>query len=161
MQRRRLSWDELFMKMAETLGERTSCVVLQVGCVFVDDMKRIVSVGYNGAPRGEVNCDAVGCAKQQCDPQSGKPGKCRGMHAEINAMINCIQPERLRGTTIYTTVFPCYNCMKALVQAGVQVIVYRDEYLRVVDAETREPEDEAKELAVRQGIKLQQYSRSK
>ena len=46
----RLSWDELFMKIAATLGERTSCVQLQVGCVFVDELHRIVTVGYNGPP---------------------------------------------------------------------------------------------------------------
>jgi dCMP deaminase len=86
------------------------------------------------------------------DPATDKPGRCRGAHAEINGIINCIQPERLRGSTLYVTVFPCHACMKALVQAGVREIVYRDEYLRVIDGQQREREPEALELAERMGI---------
>lgn len=149
----RLSWDQMFMRIAETLGERTSCVNHQVGCLFADDLRRIVTVGYNGSPRGDVNCCDVGCAKLA----PGRKVRCRGAHAEFNAIINCIQPERLRGTTLYTTVFPCYDCMKALAQAGIKAIVYRDEYLRVVDAESTEREKEALELARRLGIGVRRY----
>jgi dCMP deaminase len=145
------------MKMAATLGERTSCVQLQVGCVFVDGLHRIITVGYNGPPRGDVNCCEVGCAKLDGDPETGKPGRCRGAHAEINGIINCIQPERLRGSTLYVTVFPCHACMKALVQAGVRGIVYRNEYVRVVDGERREREPEALELAERMGIEVRRW----
>jgi dCMP deaminase len=140
------------MRIAATLGERTSCVQLQVGCVFVDGLHRIISGGYNGPPRGDENCCEVGCAKVAADPAIGKPGRCRGAHAEINGIISCIQPERLRGSTLYVTVFPCHACMKALVQAGVRDIVYRDEYVRVVDDQQREREPEALELAQRMGI---------
>ena len=118
-----------------------------IGCVFVDDLHRLVTVGYNGAPRGDVNCDEAGCAKEA-------GGRCRGAHDVINAILNCIQPERLRGTTLYTTTFPCYDCMKALAQAGVKEIVYRDEYLRRVTSEVRAPEPEAAELAKRKGIEM-------
>ncbi len=156
MIRTRLSWDQLFMRIAETLGDRTSCIQHQVGCVFVDDLQRIVSVGYNGPPRGDVNCLEVGCAKVE-SPKTGKPGRCRGAHSEINAIINCIQPERLRGSTLYITTFPCHACMKALVQAGIKGIIYRDEYLRVVDGERREREPEALELAQRMGIVVERY----
>ena len=45
------------MQIAATLGARSSCLHYQIGCVFVDDLHRILTVGYNGAPRGEVNCD--------------------------------------------------------------------------------------------------------
>lgn len=158
MKKKRLSWNQLFMKMAETLGERTSCVDLQIGCVFVDDLHRIVTVGYNGSARADLNCNEVGCAKLTANPDTGKPGRCRGAHSEINAIINCIQPERLRGSTLYITVFPCYSCMKALVQAGVRRIIYRDDYLRLVDATTREREDEALDLAYKMGIELCRYT---
>ena len=160
LMRTRLSWDELFMKIAATLGERTSCVQLQVGCVFVDELHRIVTVGYNGPPRGDVNCCEVGCAKIVTDPKTEKPGRCRGAHAESNGIINCIQPERLRGSTLYVTVFPCHACMKALVQAGVCEIVYRDEYVRVVDGKRREREPEALELAERMGIGVRRWQGS-
>ena len=123
MGRKRLSWDQLFMKIAETLGERASCVHHQIGCVFVDALHRIITVGYNGPPRGDVNCTDVGCAKLALDPGTGAPGRCRGAHSEINAIINCTHPERLRGSTLYVTTAPCHDCMKALVQVGVDLVV--------------------------------------
>ena len=91
------------------------------------------------------------------DPETGKPGRCRGAHAEINGIINCTHPERLRGSTLYVTVFPCHACMKALVQAGVREIVYRDEYLRVVDGQQREREPEALGLAERMGLRVRRW----
>ncbi len=92
----RPTWDQTFMRIAETLGARSSCLHYHIGCVFVDELHRIVTVGYNGAPRGDVNCHEVGCAKD------APAGRCRGAHDVINAIINCIQPERLRGGTLYT-----------------------------------------------------------
>jgi dCMP deaminase len=155
--RKRLSWDELFMQMAEVLGQRSSCIDLQIGCVFVDDLHRVVTVGYNGSPRGDVNCNEVGCAKAAGERATGAPGRCRGAHSEINAMLNCLHPERLRGCTMYITTFPCHSCMKALIQAGVKEIVYRDEYLRLAAGGIREREDEAGELAVRMGVVIRKH----
>ncbi|MBI5060897.1 MAG: cytidine deaminase [Candidatus Aenigmarchaeota archaeon] len=153
--RDRLTWDQMFMKITEILAERTSCINHQIGSVFVDDQHRIVTVGYNGATRGDVNCNEVGCAKVH--GEDGKLKRCRGAHSEINAIINCIQPERLRNTTLYITTFPCYDCMKALVQIGVRAIIYKEEYRRVVNANDYEKEDEAWELANKMGIKVFKY----
>ncbi len=158
MYRKRLSWDETFMKITEVLAQRTSCINHQIGCVFVDDMHRIITVGYNGAIRGDLNCNEVGCAKVHGDPAGGPLKRCRGAHSEMNAIINCMQPERLRGTTLYITTFPCYDCMKALVQAGVKKIIYKHEYRRVVSANEKESEDEAWELARKMNIEIIKYS---
>jgi dCMP deaminase len=153
----RLSWDAMLMQIADVLGPRSSCLHHHIGCVFVDELHRIITVGYNGSSRGDVNCNEVGCAKLDGDPQSGVLRRCRGAHSEINAILNCLQPERLRGCTLYITTFPCYACMKALVQAGIAAIVYRDEYLRLDSGGQREREDEAEELATRMGIQVRKY----
>ena len=152
MKRTRLSWDQLFMGMAAMLGQRTSCLHYQIGCVFVDDLHRIVTVGYNGSPRGDVNCLEIGCAKLEVNPATGRAGRCRGAHSEINAIINCVHPERLRGSTLYVTHSPCHACMKALVQTGVRTILYQDEYLRLAPSGEQEREDDAWELAERMGL---------
>jgi len=157
----RLSWDQLFMKVAETVSERTSCLYHHLGVVLVDDMHRIVSVGYNGPIRGEVNCSEVGCAKIHGDPETGMLKRCRGAHGEINAIINCIQPERLRGSTLYITEFPCFDCMKAMIQVGVKEIVFKNIYRRVVSAEKKELETEAWELALKMNISLYHYDTEK
>jgi dCMP deaminase len=158
MLRSRLSWDELFMQMAEVLGQRSSCIHHQIGCVFVDDLHRVVTIGYNGSPRGDANCNEAGCAKTEGERITGILGRCRGAHSEINAMLNCLQLERLRGCTLYITTFPCHSCMKALVQAGVTAVVFRDEYLRLTAGGIREREDESGELATRMGIMVRKYT---
>lgn len=143
------------MKMADVLAERTACINHQIGCVFVDDHKRIISVGYNGPVRSDVNCSEVGCAKVH--GVDGRLKRCRGAHSEINAIINCIQPERLRGSSLYITIFPCYDCMKALAQLGIKEIIFKNEYHRVVSANDRETEYEAWELAEKMGISVFKY----
>jgi len=157
--RKRLSWDQLFMKIAEALAERTSCINHQIGCVFVDDKHRVISVGYNGPVSGDVNCSEVGCAKVH--GVDGQLKRCRGAHSEINAISNCIQPERLRGSTLYISTFPCYDCMKTLAQLGIRNIIFKNEYHRVVSAKDRETEDEAWELAERMGISVYKYDSDK
>jgi dCMP deaminase len=155
MYRKRISWDELFIKIADALAERTSCINHQIGSVFVDDRHRIISLGYNGPVSGDVNCSEVGCAKVH--GVDGKLQRCRGAHSEINAISNCIQPERLRNSTLYITIFPCYDCMKALAQLGVKTIIFKEEYRRVVDATKKESEDEAWDLARKMGITVYKY----
>ena len=68
----------------------------------------------------------------------------------------------MRGATIYTVLFPCYDCMKALNNCGVKEIVYYDEYKRLqTGGEKFEEEDEAKELAKKRGIKVRKFNKIK
>jgi dCMP deaminase len=162
IRKERLSWDDFFMQMAITVAERTACLFHKAGSVFVDDHHRIISVGFNGASTGDYHCSEVGCAKVHGDPSTGKLKRCRGVHGEINAIMNAGDTQRLRGSTLYTTLFPCYDCMKALNNVGVKKIIYYEEYLRILDGsdgkkESAEPE--AKELADERGILLEKYKK--
>jgi len=157
---RRLSWDEYFMTMAIATAERTACIYHQVGSVFVDANKRVVSVGYNGPTAGDLHCIDEGCAKIHGDPETGEIRRCRGAHSEICAIINSGDTQRLIGSTLYITLFPCYDCMKALNNVGIKKIVYLDEYLRVVegkDGTVKEPEPEARSLANKRGIICEKF----
>lgn len=154
----RLSWDELFMKMAISASERTACKYHQAGAVFVDQNHRVISMGYNGPTTGDYHCIEVGCAKIDGDPKTGKLKRCRGAHAEMNAIVNCLNPQVLKNSTLYTTLFPCYDCMKILNNAGIAEIVYKDEYLRyLTGGEAKETEDEAWELAKKRKIKIRRF----
>lgn len=160
VRRKRMSWDDFFMQMAITVSERTACLFHKAGSVFVDDNHRIVSVGYNGPSSGDYHCVEVGCAKVHGDPITGEMKRCRGAHGEINAIINSGDTGRLRESTLYITLFPCYDCMKALNNVGVKRIVYLDEYLRIIDGtngEKKESEKEAWELAKKRGIVIDKY----
>lgn len=156
----RSSWDDLFMNIAYEAAKRTACKFHQTGSVFVDVNRRIISVGYNGPTEGDDHCIEVGCAKVDGDPVTKKLMRCRGAHAEINAIINTQDPARLRGSTLYTVLYPCYDCMKALNNAGVKEIIYAEVYKRIqTGGEKQEEEDEAALLAKKRNIKIRQYKR--
>jgi thymidylate synthase len=155
----RLSWDETFMNLAFLTSKRSSCRFHETGAVFVDSNKRIISLGYNGPTEHDLHCIEKGCAKVDGDPITGKLKRCRGAHAEINAIINAQDSTRLRRATLYTVVFPCYDCMKALNNAGIKEIVYNEIYKRIqTGGENQEEENEAWELARQRGIVVRQYN---
>ena len=117
----RISWDEYFMSQAVLLSLRSTCTRLEVGATLVKD-KRIIAGGYNGAVSGDVHCIDEGCYMVD--------GHCiRTLHAEINALVQCaklgISADQ---SEIYVTHFPCLNCTKALLQAGVRKIHYLHDY---------------------------------
>lgn len=154
----RLSWDELFMNLAYLMTKRASCKFHEAGAVLVDKNHRVISVGYNGATEGDEHCIEVGCAKVDGDPKTGKLKRCRGAHAEVNAIINCQDTTRLRGATMYTALFPCYDCMKSLNNAGIKEIVFLVEYKRIKEGGNKTvAEDEAWELAQKSGIAIRKY----
>jgi dCMP deaminase len=155
---KRLSWDELFMNLAIMASKRTSCKIVVTGCVFVDENNKILSLGYNGPTEGDLHCLEVGCAKIDGDPVTKKLKRCRGAHAEMNGIINCLNPKALRGSTLYSVIMPCYDCMKALNNAGIKEIVYKDIFERTkTGGEGKEEETEAAELAEARGIILRKY----
>jgi dCMP deaminase len=122
--------DTYFMKMAELVATRSTCLRRQVGAVIVKE-KRVLTTGYNGAPRGLKHCEEVGCVRAQNHIESGTRHElCRGVHAEQNAVIQAAYfGVSIKGATIYTTNFPCVLCAKILVNAGIEEVVYKDEYI--------------------------------
>jgi dCMP deaminase len=125
---KRISKDDYFMKIAEVVSLRSTCIKRKVGAVLVKD-SHILSTGYNGAPSGFSHCTTDTCIRQNL--KSGeKPELCRGVHAEINCIIQAaIHGTSIMGeTTLYSTHFPCMSCLKLLINAGIKRIVYREGY---------------------------------
>ena len=117
----RISWDEYFMAQSHLLSLRSTCSRVSVGATIVKD-KRIVSGGYNGSIKGDEHCIDVGCKVVE--------GHCvRTIHAEINAILQCSRfGVGTEGATIYVTHFPCLNCTKSIIQAGIKEICYANDY---------------------------------
>lgn len=156
--KQRLTWDETFMNLAFLVAKRAACKFHETGVVFVDRNHRIVSLGYNGPTEGDLHCLEAGCAKVDGNPETKKKERCRGAHAEINAIINAQDTRRLRGATMYSVLFPCYDCLKSLNNVGVKEIVYLEEYERIqTGGEKFEEEKEAWELAKKRGIAIRKY----
>ena len=117
----RPDWDSYFIKIANAVSERSTCDRAQVGCVLVLD-KRTLTTGFNGSPSGQPHCDEVGHLMVE--------GHCvRTIHAETNAIIQAVlHRSSTKGATCYVTHFPCMNCAKALVNAGITRLVYSNPY---------------------------------
>lgn len=122
--------DRYFMEMAFLVSKRSTCIRRQVGAVIVKD-KRVLSTGYNGSPKGTMHCEDLGCIREQMQIPSGTRHElCRGVHAEQNAVIQAAYfGVSIRGSTVYTTTYPCSMCAKILINAGITEVVYSEGYV--------------------------------
>jgi len=114
--------------MAEVASLRSTCIKRKVGAVLVKD-DYILSTGYNGAPSGFTHCTPETCVRKSLSPGE-KPELCRGVHAEINCIIQAaIHGTAIEGnTSLYTTTFPCMSCLKLLINAKVKRLIYKEDY---------------------------------
>ena len=117
------------MDLADLAASRSTCLRRQVGAVLVR-RERIISTGYNGAPRGLGHCLELGCLRAELKIPSGQRYElCRGVHAEQNAIINAayygISTE---DTVLYCTNQPCILCARILINAGIFRVVHRGDF---------------------------------
>lgn len=115
-----LSWDEYFMGIAELSAQRSKDPSTQVGACIVSQDNKILSVGYNGMPRA-CSDDEFPWERQGGNLDTKYFFVC---HAELNAILN-FRGGSLEGSKIYTTLFPCNECAKAIIQSGVSEIIYK------------------------------------
>lgn len=117
----RIPWNQYFMAQSLLLSTRSTCDRLAVGATVVRD-KRVISGGYNGSVSGDVHCSEVGCYVVE--------GHCvRTVHAEVNAIIQCAKfGAPTEGAAIYVTHFPCLQCTKTIIQAGISNVYFLHDY---------------------------------
>jgi dCMP deaminase len=109
-----LSWEEYFMTLAIVASLKSKDPSTQVGAVIVDNRsKKVISAGYNGFPRN-LDDDKV--------PQTRPEKYLYVVHAELNAILHAERD--LTGCSLYVSVFPCSECMKAVIQTGIKDVVY-------------------------------------
>ena len=114
---KRLSWDEYFISSALLIASRSSCDRLHVGCLLVKE-NRIISAGYNGFLAGLPHESIVVNNHEQ-----------NTVHAEQNAISDCAKRGvNTNGSTAYITHYPCINCAKILLAAGIKEIKYYNDY---------------------------------
>lgn len=151
----RPTWDDYFLKICDEIATRATCDRLHVGSVATRD-RRILASGYNGSPPRTPHCidpvvfwECPRCSKvftlkrkfcNICLPETElreKHGGCqldnnhcqRVVHAEVNVVAQAARYGiALDGCTLYCNVKPCYNCLKIILSAGIQEIVWRDLY---------------------------------
>ncbi len=117
-----ITWDEYFMSVAKLAGMRSKDPNSQVGACIVSEDNKILSMGYNGFPKG--------CSDDEF-PWSRDGGDLESkyfyvVHSELNAILN-YRGGSLEGAKLYVTLFPCNECAKAIIQAGIRTVVYDDD----------------------------------
>ena len=115
-----ISWDEYFMGISLLSGMRSKDPSTQVGACIVDKDNRIVSIGYNGFPKG-CSDEAFPWTREGDDPYDTK--YFYTTHSELNAILN-YRGGSLEGAKLYVSLFPCNECAKAIIQAGIKTLVY-------------------------------------
>ena len=116
-----LNWDEYFISIAKLSALRSKDPNTQVGCCIVSEDNRILSIGYNGAPNN-FDDDFFPWNREGKDTETKYMYVC---HAEANAINNYLGSRKdLRGSRIYVDLFPCNECAKDIIQAGIKEIVY-------------------------------------
>jgi len=118
-------WDKRWMALAESVSEWSKDRSRVVGCVFIGGANQILSTGYNGMPRG-IDDDV--------DARHQRPEKYDWIeHAERNAIYNAARTgTALEGSTVYSSLFPCAACARAIIQVGARAVVALQPDLRDV-----------------------------
>ena len=140
-----ISWDEYFMGLAHLSALRSKDPNTQVGACIVDQDKKVVSIGYNGMPRGCNDKDF---------PWEREGGfldtkYAYVVHAELNAILN--SPRPVTDCTLYVSLFPCNECAKAIIQSGIRKIVYESDKYDGADNNVA-----SKKMLKEAGVELQQ-----
>ena len=143
-----ISWDEYFMGIASLSALRSKDPNTKVGACIVDDDNKVVSIGYNGMPKG------VDESQLSWNKGEGLDSKYLYVcHAEFNAILNTRNGSALNGCRLYVTLFPCNECAKACVQVGIKEIIYlENKYAETVGVQA------SKKMLELAGIKLRQFN---
>ena len=145
-----LSWDEYFMGIAILSAKRSKDPSTQVGACIVNKDNRIISVGYNGMPRC-CSDDEFPWDKNENPLDSKYLYVC---HAELNAILNCDRGN-VRDCICYTTLFPCNECAKAIIQSGTSEVVYMEDKYADSDSVIA-----SKKMFDTAGVKYRLYNKS-
>jgi len=129
LHKQRPGWEEYFLELADLVASRSTCLRRQVGAVLVRN-ERIISTGYNGAPRGLGHCLEIGCLREEMQIPSGHRYElCRGVHAEQNAIINAANyGVSTQDAILYCTIQPCIICARMIINAGIVKVVHRGNF---------------------------------
>ena len=135
----RVSKENYYLDIAQTVAERSTCLRRCYGAIIVKD-DTIVSTGYNGAPRGRKNCSDLGyCMREKLQiPRVERYEMCRSLHSEANAIIAAAR-ERMLGATLYMCCIDpvshevvggtcsCAMCKRMIINAGIETVVVRED----------------------------------
>lgn len=146
---KRKNKDAYYLDIAKQVASRSTCLKRKYGCVLVNN-DEIIATGYNGSPRGEINCCDIyeECPRKNVPHNSGDYSDCPSVHAEQNAMLSASRKEMMNATmylyceeidachrdllnkvyfwTEISNPEPCPICMRMIKNAGITKIVNKE-----------------------------------
>lgn len=150
---KKISRDEYYMKIAETVAIKSNCLSVAFGCIIVKD-DQIISTGYVGSPRKTLDCIELGyCIRRKNNIKSGTGYEmCRSVHAEMNAIINAARSgvsllngdmylftaKREGDNLVKVNAYPCLLCKKMIINAGINKLMGNDEKGKIVTYEIKD-----------------------
>ena len=150
----RPSKHDYYLDIAEKVAMRSTCLRRMYGAVIVKD-DEIISTGYNGAPRGWVNCLDIGCKRIELNIPSGERYElCRAVHAEANAIISAKRSDMIKSKLYLSCLIstnkerrqeapkPCAMCKRLILNAGIDEIISRDSEGKITRIKTMHWEDD-------------------
>ena len=146
-----ISWDEYFMGVAILSGMRSKDPNSQVGCCIVSQENKILSMGYNGFPKG-CSDDEFPWDRDCEDPLETKYPYVA--HSELNAILN-YSGGSLAGAKLYVSLFPCNECAKAIIQCGIKEVIYDSDKYADTPATIA-----SKRMLNAAGVRYRQYQRT-
>lgn len=147
------SFEDIYMDLAESLAVRSHCVKAQVGAVLTKDT-RIISLGYNGPPAGTHNCDEV-WPEEGC-PRDSKGSCSLALHAEQNAILYASKNGvTIDGSTLFVTLSPCIACARVIYSVGIKKVFFKRSYAQFKGI----PNDEGVDFLRRFGVEVVQYQK--
>ncbi len=132
----RISKEDYYLDIAETVTERSTCLRRCYGAIIVKN-DEIISTGYNGAPRGRKNCIDLGCTREAMNvPHGQRYELCRSVHAEANAIISAARRDMVGGTLylagrdgatgeVLYDPESCAMCRRMIINAGLSKVITR------------------------------------
>jgi dCMP deaminase len=118
--------DTYFLRHAVIASQMSTCKRRSVGCVLINERRKILGIGYNGVPSGMPHCNEGHPCPGADAPSGTNLSECFATHAEVNAVIQCRDPYAI--DTVYTTTAPCVDCTKFLMNTSAKRIVFIEAY---------------------------------
>jgi dCMP deaminase len=116
--------ERYYMRILNEVATRATCPRRKVAAIIVDERNRILSTGYNGVPQGMPHCTDTPCPG--VEDISGDSSRCYAVHAEANALLNCL--DLTRASAIYCTTLPCFECSKLIANTPIRKVYYQQDY---------------------------------
>lgn len=139
-----ISWDTYFLALVSLISKRSKDPNTQVGAVIVNDLNQIISTGYNGFPRG-IDDNLHSWLREGEWKDTKYPYV---VHAELNAILS--SKTNVRDCVLYTSLFPCNECSKSIIQSGIKKVIYsNDKYDYMIENKI------SKQMLKTAGVKLE------